>query len=84
LPPGRAKLATNPLLIESPLVWNTTGIVTVACFARIHRAVAAFGHDQIDVARDELSRQTRQPSKIGGGPAIFDRDVAALDVAGFG
>src|SRR5262249_37858387 len=37
-----------------------------------------------DLAADQISRQARQPIVLTLRPAIFDRDVAAFDIAGFG
>jgi hypothetical protein len=48
-----------------------------------HGRVSAFGHDHVDLAVDEVGRQGRQAIEVGLGPAIFDRNVSALDVAEF-
>jgi hypothetical protein len=48
-----------------------------------HRTFAAFGHDHVDLAADEIRRQGRQPIEVSFRPAIFDRNVLALDVAEF-
>src|SRR3954453_15168233 len=49
-------------------------------FGREGRALAAFSYDDIDIARDEFGRQAGQPVVIGGCPAIFDRNVPALNI----
>jgi len=70
------KLATNPLLTGSASVWNTTGSPQTL-LRRAHRIIATFGHDEINLARDELRRQARQPIENHRRPAIFDRNIAA-------
>src|SRR5262249_52937477 len=41
------------------------------------------GHDQIDLAANQLGSQRRQPLIVVFRPAVFDRQVVTLDVAGF-
>jgi hypothetical protein len=41
------------------------------------------GRDHINLAADEIRGQSGQPIVIALRPAVFDRDVLALDVAGF-
>src|SRR4051812_12566105 len=53
-------------------------------FGREDRTLAALCYDDIDVTRDEFGRSAWQPIVIGGSPAIFDRNVPALNVAAFG
>jgi hypothetical protein len=48
-----------------------------------HRTVAAFGHDHVDLAVDEVRGQGWQAIEAGLRPAIFDRNGLALDVARF-
>jgi hypothetical protein len=45
--------------------------------------ITTFGHDHVHLARDELGRQSGQAIEVGLRPAIFDRNVLALDEAGF-
>ncbi len=40
-------------------------------------------HDQIDLAADEIGGQCGQPIVIALRPAVFDRQILSLDVAGF-
>ena len=60
---------------------KTIGIVAVAVFA----ALTAGPFDAITAtrARDKIGGQGRQPIVVAVRPAIFDGDVAALDIAGF-
>ena len=82
LPPGRARLATRPLSTGSPPTSKTIGIVEVALFA-----ASAEGrppcHDHIDLAADEIGDQCGQPIIVVLRPAVFDRYVLPLDIAGF-
>ena len=48
-----------------------------------HRRVTALGHDHVDLAADQVSGQRWQSVVADLGPAVFDRDVLALEVAGF-
>src|SRR6516162_5591181 len=83
LPPGRARLATTPLPTGSPTWVKTIGIVEVVPFAARAAGGAAHRHDQVDLAADEVGGQRRQPIIMALGPAVFELDVLALDVAGF-
>src|SRR4051812_10670928 len=40
-------------------------------------------HDQIDLAADEIGGQCGQPIVMALRPAVFDRQILSLDVAGF-
>ena len=82
LPPGRARLATRPSLTGSSPTTKTMGIVVVAALA----ANAAGGSDRDDhgdLPANQFGRQRRQPIGLTLGPAVFDRHVLALDIAGF-
>ena len=52
-------------------------------FRRERRRVAALGHDHVDLAGDEVGGQCGQAIKVALGPAVFDRHVLTLDIAGF-
>ena len=82
LPPGRLRLATRPSLTGSPPRAKTIGIVAVAAFAARRRREARRG-DHGDLTADQIGRQRRQPVVLTLRPAVFDRDVLALDEAGF-
>ena len=61
---------------------KTIGIVAVAALA----ASAAGGADRDDhghLAANQIGRQRRQPIVLTFRPAVFDRYIAALDIAGF-
>ena len=82
LPPGRARLATRPSSTGSPPTMKTIGIVEVAFFAA-SAAGSAARHDHIDLAADEVGGQGGQPIIATLRPAVFDRHVLSLDIAGF-
>ena len=82
LPPGRARLATRPNATGSPPAMKTIGIVEVALFAAQCRRACRRRGDHVDLAADEIGGQRRQPIVVVLCPAVFDRDVLALDVAG--
>ena len=71
LPPGRAKLATNPFVTGSAPTTETIGIVEVAFFAA-----------STDSAADEVGGQREQSIIMTVRPAIFGRHVLTFDVAG--
>ena len=81
LPPGRLRLATRPSLTGSPPVANTIGIVVVAALAA--SAASVFADDHGDPPANQLGHQRRQPVGLIFRPAVFDRDVLALDEACF-
>ena len=82
LPPGRLRLATRPSLTGSPPLVKTIGIVAVAALAaKADGTPLATDHGHL--AADQLGRQRRQPIVLTFRPAIFDRDILALDITGF-
>ena len=82
LPPGRARLATRPSLTGSSPTVKTTGIVVVAALA----ANAAGGPPLATITAtcrlNQFGRQRWQPIDLILGPAMLDRHVLALDMAG--
>ena len=82
LPPGRARLATRPVLDRVAAAEKTIGIVEVALFAASAEGVPP-GRDHVDLAADEIGGQCGQPIIAALRPAVFDRHVLSLDVAGF-
>ena len=82
LPPGRLRLATRPNATGSPPAAKTIGMVVVAAFAA---SAAAVPPATITATR----RRTRSAASAGSRsilalrPAVFDRHVLALDIAGF-
>ena len=50
---------------------------------RQRRNVVADRHDHIDSAADQIDGQRGQPIIVTLRPAVFDRQVLALDIAGF-
>ena len=82
LPPGRARLATRPSLTGSSPTTKTIGIVVVAALAANAEAGPAGRGDHGDLPANQFGRQRRQPIGLILGPAVFDRHVLALDIAG--
>ncbi len=82
LPPGRARLATRPAPTGSAPMTKTIGIVEVALFAASAEGDAA-RRDHVDLAADEIGGQCGQPIIVALRPAVFDRHVLSLDIAGF-
>ena len=62
---------------------KTIGIVEVALFAASAAASRRPSHDHIDLAADEVGGQCGQPIIAALRPAVFDRHVLSLDIAGF-
>jgi hypothetical protein len=59
---------------------KTIGIVEVAFFAA--RRIGVDGHDQIDLAADEIGGQGGQPIGATLRVTSFDRHILSLDIAG--
>jgi hypothetical protein len=58
--------------------------MTPACgTSSARRNVTPDCHDHIDRLSDQIGRQAGQPIKMPFRPAVFDRNVFSLDVAGF-
>ena len=77
LPPGRLRLATRPCLTGSAPLAKTIGIVVVAALAA--SAAQPVADDHGHPPADQFGRQRRQPIVLIVRPAVFDRDVPALD-----
>ena len=60
-----------------------SGIVAVAALAASAAGVAADRDDHGHLAADQIGRQRRQSIVLTLRPAVFDRHVLALDIAGF-
>ena len=60
---------------------KTMGIVVVAALAA-NAAMLHRGGDHGDLPANQIGRQRRQPIELILGPAVFDRHVLALDIAG--
>ena len=79
LPPGRARLVTNPV---------ATGSGTVREDDRNNRGrllggqsgSRARGHNDIHLERNQFGRKGRERLELSLGIAVFDHDVTALDV----
>ena len=61
---------------------KTMGIVVVAALAASAAEVPVRG-DHGDPATNQIGRQRRQSIVFAFRPAVFDRHVLALDIAGF-
>ena len=78
LPPGRAKLATNPLPTGS-LSWAITiGIVEVASLSG--RVTAARRDDDVHLETHQLGSELGQPIDLSVCRAPLDDDVLTLDI----
>ena len=61
---------------------KTMGIVVVAALAANAEAGRSGRGDHGDLSANQFGRQRRQPIDLILGPAVFDRHVLALDIAG--
>ena len=82
LPPGRARLATRPRLDRVAADDEDDRDRRGCAFRRECRRGAA-RHDHVDLAADEVGGQCGQPIIVTLRPAVFDRHVLSLDIAGF-
>ena len=80
LPPGRPKLATNPLSTGSVPATNTTGMEAVALLGRRGRTGADRDND-VDLRSDEISRKGGKAFALALGVPLFRGHVLALDPA---
>ena len=79
---GRARLATRASLTGSSDVMKTMGSVVVAALAANVRRITSGSGNHRDLPADQIGCHRRQPIGLVFGPAIFDRDVLAFDIAG--
>jgi len=82
LPPSRARLATRPCLTGSSDALNTMGIVVVAPLAASSVAKRPTVAITATCRRNQLRRKFGESFHLLG-PAVVDRYVLALDIAGF-
>jgi hypothetical protein len=78
LPPGRARLATRPVLIGSLLAANTTGIFSVARLAAMIAGVLR-GDDQIDFVLHQFRCKVGKAIEVAVRTKVFGFDGAALN-----
>ena len=83
LPPGRARLATRPAATGSLMPSEDDRDRRGRNFRGQCRTEIAACHDQIDLAADEIGGQCGQPIIAAFRPAVLDRHVLSLDIAGF-
>ena len=84
LPPGRFRLATRPSLTGSPPVDENDRDRRCRRLGREHGRRDGTGRDDHGhLPANQIGRQRRQPIILTVRPAVFDRDVLALDIAGF-
>jgi hypothetical protein len=75
LPPGRGRLATNPLPTGSETITNTIGMVLVSrCSAATTGVVLS--HNQIGLKSNQFLRKRLHAIDIGGSKTIVDLDIA--------
>ena len=79
-PPGRARLATNPVATGSATDGMTMGIVAVACLAATS-PWCSLGHDDINLETNQLGRQFGESLVLSLSPTEFDGEVLAFDIA---
>ena len=82
LPPGRAMLVTRPSLAGSSLTRKTIGMFAVAALAANAEAGPPPAAITATRRRTNSAASCRQPIGLIVGPAVFDRHVLALNVAG--
>src|SRR5262249_40628615 len=80
LPPGRARLATRPILTGSWATMNTMGIVVVAALTIEGTSSPAVSNDS-DLSANQIGRHLSQSIVAILCETIHDRYVLALDVA---
>ena len=82
LPPGRLRLATRPIWMGSAPVSKTIGMVVVAAFAASAAGVLVAAITAT-WRLNQISHHRRQLIVLALRPAVFDRDILAIDVTGF-
>jgi hypothetical protein len=80
---GRLRLPTSPCLTGSVAGVDHDGNLCGRGLGSSGGSFAADRDDDSDLAANKIGRQRRHPVVLALGPAILDRDVAALDEAGF-
>src|SRR5262249_12730738 len=83
LPPGRLRLVTRPAWTGSMPVSRTIGIVVVGAFAASAQGPSP-ATSTVICRPNQFRRQRWQAIVFTLGPTVFDRDVLAFDIAGFG
>ena len=76
-------LATSPSSTGSPGQVKTIGMVVVAALAAIVRWLARQRHDHRDLPAHQIGRKFTHAIGLTVGPAILDRDIAAVGKARF-
>ena len=82
LPPGRLRLATSPSSTGSPPVRRRSESSRSPPLPRAPQACCRARRSRSPDA-NQIGRQCRQPIVLTLRPAVFDRHVPALDIAGF-
>ena len=82
LPPGRFRLATSPTATGSPADREDDRNRRGRRLGRQRRCAAGRGNHG-HLTANQIGRQCRQSIVLTLRPAIFDRHVAAFDIAGF-
>src|SRR5262245_4190781 len=81
LPDGRLMLATRPICTGSLPVVKTMGVVVIAALSASTPGVLATNTATRTI--NELKRDHRHSIVLPLRPAVLDRHVRALDIAGF-
>jgi hypothetical protein len=77
LPPGRAKLATNPPATGSDTCKNTIGMVLVASFS-VANTVVVLPRIEIGLKSYQLRREGANAVRVASAPSIVHSNVAAV------
>ena len=83
LPPGRFRLATSPSCDRVAADREDDRNRRGRRLCRQCRRSTADGDDHAHLTADQIGRQRRQSIVLALRPAIFDRHILALDIAGF-
>ena len=83
LPPGRAKLATKPVQDRVAADVEDDRYRRGRIFRSACRSGATARHDHVDLATDEIRRQSGQSIIAALRPAVFDRQVLSHNIPGF-
>src|SRR5262249_3091480 len=83
LPPAWLRLLTEPVCPGSWAVVKTIGIVVVAALAAARCRGAEGRDDDGHTTVNQIGHQCRHSVEMPLRPTVFDRHVAALDMAGF-
>ena len=79
LPCGRARLAIRPVPTGSLVATMTIGMLLVIVFCTHMRRLVLRGHDHINLAPDQLSRELRESLHPARRESVLHGEVASLN-----